>query len=802
MSSAAVSTELYYNNDPIPIDWAALNGPVPHLDYENMPGCRDQLCATIYNDYAPELQIPNQITDLEPAWVSCVPAIYGAFDPPYALQGANSAAGPAPIDPFTSTALQSTPAPTPAVPVAPLLSPGPSQTVPAASGSGSPTLPSPSNPSASGEQLGRGGEDPAGSDSDPSSSQGSGNDPESGLDPVGIVASVMGGGTPASSAPDSSNSGPASGSDLTSDPGSNDPSNGGTPGQGNLGSDQDVGGAIASLIGESGSGSHPSSNSGPVLDGSSLASSGTPGSSNEGSSTGQFDLRKGASGSSDGDPSSQGSPPKQVDPSSKATGTIGGGNGGPINQGVNQGGLSSQGNPAGQNDQQNGSPAGDSDPATGGILAGSFSSGATPVDPASQDNQLAGSGPQGSLDGSKEPETSELDALGAPIASAESQAMYVDPSNPSVTVVDGETLSAGASKITIGNTPISVRPGAVIVGPSTIALTAISTATAAAGNQADLGTSGVVFTKGSSTYTVVASDGNLVVGSSTLTPGAVFDGQTLNLVSGDLVIGSLTYALLDVNAPAYATPQNSPSKAVLAQNGQAYTAVQSNGHVFVGSSLLADGALLNGQIVSIASNELVVGSSTYTFSSAPANPTASNEISEAVITEDGKVYTAIQSNGAIVIGSSTLQAGDVFDGQTISEALGRLIIGSSTYTLSGTLANPSASKDGSEAVFTQDDRTYTALESNGEIIIGSSTLTPGALFNGQKISETGGDLIVGPSAIPLSSMPATSTENVPSGSVGGTSVQPPPPNSAATRPQHCSFILFTIVFVIAASTIP
>ncbi|KAI9703492.1 MAG: hypothetical protein M1820_005796 [Bogoriella megaspora] len=56
----------------------------------------------------------------------------------------------------------------------------------------------------------------------------------------------------------------------------------------------------------------------------------------------------------------------------------------------------------------------------------------------------------------------------------------------------------------------------------------------------------------------------------------------------------------------------------------------------------------------------------------------------------------------------------------------------------------------SDAVFTISGTAYTAYETTDALIIGSTAVIPGATFNGQTITTSGGDLIVGSTSIPFS----------------------------------------------------
>lgn len=67
--------------------------PVPLDVYLDQPSCYDSFCSTIYTDYRPVLSIPKQVLGLDPAWSACDVYWEGVYDPPRALQQAESVAG-------------------------------------------------------------------------------------------------------------------------------------------------------------------------------------------------------------------------------------------------------------------------------------------------------------------------------------------------------------------------------------------------------------------------------------------------------------------------------------------------------------------------------------------------------------------------------------------------------------------------------------------------------------------------------------------------------------------------------------
>ncbi|KAI7330432.1 hypothetical protein KC340_g4198, partial [Hortaea werneckii] len=112
---------------PQAMDYEHITAPSPE-DYflnPNMPpnckwNSRNDMCGTIYEgDYRPQLSLPSQLIDLDPAWKNCEPYIQGIYDPPKALQPATTLDGPefASALPTTTSAKQASsvvaPTPTP-----------------------------------------------------------------------------------------------------------------------------------------------------------------------------------------------------------------------------------------------------------------------------------------------------------------------------------------------------------------------------------------------------------------------------------------------------------------------------------------------------------------------------------------------------------------------------------------------------------------------------------------------------------------------------------------------------------------
>ncbi|TKA64891.1 hypothetical protein B0A55_10927 [Friedmanniomyces simplex] len=134
-SSTAVSSYCANGNQtygtPLPIDYANINYPVPADVYRYMSGTKtlrtlyttaetvfafstypiENLCSTIWNDYAPALMVPRELLSLHPVTELggggfCTFSVNEAnvfFDPPKALTQMTAAAGPSSPPPTTTT---------------------------------------------------------------------------------------------------------------------------------------------------------------------------------------------------------------------------------------------------------------------------------------------------------------------------------------------------------------------------------------------------------------------------------------------------------------------------------------------------------------------------------------------------------------------------------------------------------------------------------------------------------------------------------------------------------------------------
>lgn len=321
--------------------------------------------------------------------------------------------------------------------------------------------------------------------------------------------------------------------------------------------------------------------------------------------------------------------------------------------------------------------------------------------------------------------------------------------------IDGQTLSPGGSALTVSDTVVSAVSSGLVVDGSTAQFSQIPDTTGSGSGKA------AIITIGSQTFTgaqSVASDGStvIVLDSHSVTVGgsaATINGVSVSAASGGVVVGSSTI-------PYGSSLPSSGAAAVFTLGSETLTAyTQGNGDMIIESTTLAVGgpaATIHGEVVSQASQGLIVGGSTFTYSTATADPQL------ATFTVGSKTLTASkEANGDVVIGSTTLMAGGAavtIDGEAVSQASGGLVVGSSTISYSTTSTANLA------AVFTIGTQTLTASrEADGVVEVGGKTVTEGApavTIDGEVVSVGASAVVIDGSKTVLfstSSVPVTGT---------------------------------------------
>ena len=222
--------------------------------------------------------------------------------------------------------------------------------------------------------------------------------------------------------------------------------------------------------------------------------------------------------------------------------------------------------------------------------------------------------------------------------------------------VHGQTLKVGDPAITVDAMPVSVGSSAVHIGQSSYRYTVPAVTRVAA----------LESVYGNAIH--ILAQGGIEIGSSTILPGEqiTIDGTALSVGPKKVVIGSSTYVIHNVAATTRA-----PSLPVI--NGEAVSMLK-DGNILAGHSTVSIGesTTISGIPVSVGSNVMIVGGSTYTLPTpAPYGPKLGHQsISPA-------------ADGAVIIGSLTVSKGTqaTISGTPISVGSGFIIIGSSTYPI-------------------------------------------------------------------------------------------------------------------------
>ena len=308
--------------------------------------------------------------------------------------------------------------------------------------------------------------------------------------------------------------------------------------------------------------------------------------------------------------------------------------------------------------------------------------------------------------------------------------------------ISGQVISAGSSNVAIGGSTYGL-PGTAGAILQTPAPQTQPQTTAFVGGQS----------------IARASNGGIVIGSSTIAPGsqATISGQIISAGPTNVAIGGSTYALPSTAGAVLQTPAPQPSTPVEVGGNSIVKAA--NGGVVVGSSTIAPGsvATISGQVISAGSTNIAIGGSTYALptSAGAVLQTPAPQPSSPVEVGGNSIVKA--ANGGVVIGSSTIAPGLVatISGHVISAGPSNVAIDGSTYALptsvGATLETPAPQSE--QEVPVQVGGNSIARASNGGIIIGSSTLAPGseATISGQVVSAGATNVAIGGSTYDLAS---------------------------------------------------
>ena len=307
-------------------------------------------------------------------------------------------------------------------------------------------------------------------------------------------------------------------------------------------------------------------------------------------------------------------------------------------------------------------------------------------------------------------------------------------------VIAGSTYLPGAMAHVSG-TAVSVGTDSVLIDSKAYALPtapAPNAAQDAAQTLAPVPAPSLIPVLVGSQSIVKASGGGIVIGSSTVVPGAqaTTQGHVVTAGTNNVIIDGNNYALpstvgqtLQQQAPAVEQPQQQ----IPAQVGEQSIARASNGGIMIGTSTLNQGAqvTISGTVVSAGATNVALGGTTYALPSSAdtvlQTPAPQSQPQLAPVEIAGNSI-ARASDGGIVIGTSTLASGSqaFISGTVISVGATNIALGSSTYALAsaaGALLQTPAPQISAPVEVAGNS---IVRASNGGIIFGSSTLALGS----------------------------------------------------------------------------
>ena len=327
-------------------------------------------------------------------------------------------------------------------------------------------------------------------------------------------------------------------------------------------------------------------------------------------------------------------------------------------------------------------------------------------------------------------------------------------------VVIGSSTIAPGSEATVSGTVVTAGTNNVVIGGNNYALPDTAGATlqqqqapAAQPQSAPAVVAGQTVSR--------ASNGGVVVGSSTIAPGqqATISGQVISAGPSNVAIGGSTYSLPSTAGAILQTPAPQAQPQTTAFVGGQSIARASNGGIVIGSSTIAPGsqATISGQVISAGPTNVAIGGSTYALPSTAGAVLQTPAPQPSSPVEVGGNSIVKAPNGGVVIGSSTIAPGSeaTIFGQVISAGPSNVAIDGSTYVLpssaGGVLETPAPQTE--QEVPVQVGGNSISRASNGGIIIGSSTLVPGseATISGQVVSAGATNIAIGGSTYDLAS---------------------------------------------------
>jgi hypothetical protein len=280
--------------------------------------------------------------------------------------------------------------------------------------------------------------------------------------------------------------------------------------------------------------------------------------------------------------------------------------------------------------------------------------------------------------------------------------------------IDGESYTLGAVTA-VGGSKVTVASGGLIVGTTTIPYAELPVKNAQA----------AVFTVNEHTYDVDSQSGSIRINGIPASVGdkITTDGDILTVGAHAINVGGTTISLTGGRPGKPTATAN--AKIVVA--GETITAVKDgNDVVIAGTTLTLDQVTtISGTRVSVASDGIVVGSSTAIFNPVDSFAAKSND----AVTVDGTVYLAsaiADQSDAVLIAGQTLSNGGpaaTIHGQVITKGLHGISVVDPTEPVTG-----SSSHDQAESVVTIDGTAYTAVPVPGRsdaVVLQGQTLSIG-----------------------------------------------------------------------------
>jgi hypothetical protein len=283
-----------------------------------------------------------------------------------------------------------------------------------------------------------------------------------------------------------------------------------------------------------------------------------------------------------------------------------------------------------------------------------------------------------------------------------------------VVEIDGESYTYGAVT-TVGGSRLTVASEGLVVGTAVIPYAELP----AKNSQ------GAVATINGHTYNFESQSGSIRING---VPASVGDkittnGEVLTVGSHAIIVGGTTISL----AGGQPVNPTATANANIVVAGETITAVKGGNDVVVAGTKLTVGqiATIAGTRVSVASDGIVVGSSTATFSPVGSFTAKGGN----AVTVDGTIYLASTMAGhsdAVLIAGQTLSNGGpaaTVHGQVITKGLNGVSVVDPSEAATG-----SSSHDQAESVVTIDGTAYTAVPipgRSGAVVLQGQTLSIG-----------------------------------------------------------------------------